>query len=467
MLTRIEIDGFRNFVDFTVDLGPLQVLAGPNASGKSNFFDALHLLSRLVTRDSLSEAFSEVRGEPLRQFTRLPGGRPAAEMRFALEAIVPRRIRDPWGEEADLTRSHLRYELALALREDTGQPLIHIARESLSSFRKGESRERLAFPRSQEFDGTFLWWGNRATGFISTEGDRVVLHQDGRAGRKREHNRADLQGTVLSAVNSVTFRHAYAMREVLGNLHFLQLEPEELREPSPMTVFAGDSGRRLGLHGANLPAVLARLEAEDARLLAHITKDLRSVVADVKTVSVGEDAVKKQWIAQVDFAYGGPFPASLMSDGTLRVLALAALKNDTCHTGVLCFEEPENGIHPQKMHGLFRVLRGLATKTSSEPEGAAVGTHQGGSLRQLLVNTHSPALVSIVPREALLFATVRRVLHAGAAEPVLAATFLPVRDELPLRQEGEPPRHVTRAEVERLLSSVERPAWLSRDEAPR
>ncbi len=45
MITRIEIDGFKSFLNFELDVPPLLALIGPNASGKSNFFDALTFLS--------------------------------------------------------------------------------------------------------------------------------------------------------------------------------------------------------------------------------------------------------------------------------------------------------------------------------------------------------------------------------------------------------------------------------------
>ena len=44
MLTKIEIDGFKTFEDFKINLGPFMVIVGPNASGKSNLFDAIRLL---------------------------------------------------------------------------------------------------------------------------------------------------------------------------------------------------------------------------------------------------------------------------------------------------------------------------------------------------------------------------------------------------------------------------------------
>ena len=53
-----------------VSLEPLTVLFGPNAAGKSNFLDALQLLSKLGTSRTLKEAFDPpYRGKPLESFT--------------------------------------------------------------------------------------------------------------------------------------------------------------------------------------------------------------------------------------------------------------------------------------------------------------------------------------------------------------------------------------------------------------
>ena len=70
MLKRIKIQGYKSLVDLELDLKPLSVLVGPNASGKSNFLDALQLLSRIATCHTLEDAFEPpYRGHPLESFT--------------------------------------------------------------------------------------------------------------------------------------------------------------------------------------------------------------------------------------------------------------------------------------------------------------------------------------------------------------------------------------------------------------
>ena len=116
MITRIEIDGFKTFQDFAVDLEPFQVIIGPNGSGKSNFFDALDLLSKLATSD-LRAAFKSVRGDINELFTVLPNGKSADRMRFAVEMLAVRREQNNEPEPKYL---RMRYEIEIThcMRED-------------------------------------------------------------------------------------------------------------------------------------------------------------------------------------------------------------------------------------------------------------------------------------------------------------------------------------------------------------
>ena len=69
MITRIGIDGFKTFNNFKMEFTPFTVVAGTNASGKSNLFDALKLLSNLAETD-LKSAFNNtnLRGKQLSNF---------------------------------------------------------------------------------------------------------------------------------------------------------------------------------------------------------------------------------------------------------------------------------------------------------------------------------------------------------------------------------------------------------------
>src|SRR5881398_1704649 len=84
MITQIELDGFKTFKDFKVELAPFQVIVGSNGAGKSNLFDALQLLSQLAGTDLLT-AFQGLRGDADEVFTKLPHGRTVDRMCMAVE----------------------------------------------------------------------------------------------------------------------------------------------------------------------------------------------------------------------------------------------------------------------------------------------------------------------------------------------------------------------------------------------
>lgn len=76
MLKRVHVTGYKFLADVEVKLEPLTVLFGPNAAGKSNFLDALRLLSRLGTSRTVRDAFdSPSCGTPLESFSMGPDGR--------------------------------------------------------------------------------------------------------------------------------------------------------------------------------------------------------------------------------------------------------------------------------------------------------------------------------------------------------------------------------------------------------
>ena len=113
MITYIKINGFKSFHNFEMEFRPFTVIAGANASGKSNLFDVLKLLGRLAETDHLKKAFKEQRGEFIELFTKLGENQYATEITFVVEMLVNRTVTDAWGNEAELNETRLRYELKI------------------------------------------------------------------------------------------------------------------------------------------------------------------------------------------------------------------------------------------------------------------------------------------------------------------------------------------------------------------
>lgn len=207
-----------------------------------------------------------------------------------------------------------------------------------------------------------------------------------------------MERTVLSGVGNTEFPHAFAAREEMRSWRFLQLNPEELRKPSSMV-----GPQVMAYDGRYLPSALARMKAEDSLLLTDISRDLANLVPGVSKVEVEADKVRDQYVIWVRMQDGRRFSSRVLSDGTLRMLALVALKNDPQHRGVLCFEEPENGVHPYRLKNIAQTLSELATDFAAPAQ-------QQLPLRQFLSNTHSPLYISqpaILPHVLFAYAVLR------------------------------------------------------------
>src|SRR5690606_1908960 len=127
MITRIEIDGFKSFQNFAMDLQPFQVIIGQNGVGKSNLFDALMILSRLANGDKLFDAFQSSRGSVEEQFSLLADGSRSQSMRFAVELLLPKQVKASLAKETwiDITNTRYRYEI-LIVRHDASEKGLYI-----------------------------------------------------------------------------------------------------------------------------------------------------------------------------------------------------------------------------------------------------------------------------------------------------------------------------------------------------
>ena len=401
MITQIEIDGFKTFLDFKVELAPFQVLVGPNASGKSNLFDALFLLSRLAEVD-IRSAFQDLRGSPDEQFTLFPNGQRSDHIRFAVELLVDRKVQDELGQKAELRYTRLRYELTVAFRADTyGLERPYVLHESLRSIQPdkdewckihGLSAQNGWLPPPSTGQKTFIdtqLEKGRITTSVTpvatalTEHLKISLYpDDDRQSSLKTFYADEVQRTILSRTDEVDYPHVFAAREELRSLKFLHLNPEELRQPSSIKALT-----YLSPEGKNLPAMLARMQTEDTLTLTDVSRDLANLVPDVVGIDLKKDAQENKYTIWVQFEDDRTFPASVLSDGTLLLLALAALRNDPQFRGVFCLEEPENSVHPFYLKKIAHILRSMATDFTDLEQADE-------SLRQVIVTTHSPVFIS-------------------------------------------------------------------------
>ncbi|WP_035565649.1 AAA family ATPase [Hymenobacter sp. IS2118] len=431
MISRLEISGFKTFTGFSIDFMPFTVIAGTNGSGKSNLFDAIQLLGSIADTD-LQSAFDVQRGEARELFTLRPDGTYATEMRFAVELLLNKQVQDKFGGQATLKYTRLRYEVQIQrLTDSRGFDRLTVAYERLVPIAKATDEW---FKDNTPRGGADVWRPSThggATPFINTRDSdttlngaalkpqqEIYMRQDGTRGG-RPSPALELEQTVLSSVTKTDFPHVFAAKQEMLNWRFLQLNPVELRKPSS---FQSNGKGIVAADGANLPAALARMMADDHGLLHRLSREVHRLLPSIRQLELERDEPKQQHVLYATMSDGRKFSSRVLSEGTLRLIALCAFKYDDRYEGVLCFEEPENGIHPYRLHNMIELLRDLATDFSDPSEPV---------LRQLLVNTHSPGLLAALvaieqetPFTALFASLVPRT--APNTLPSLHTVMLPI-----------------------------------------
>ena len=414
MLTRLEVNGFKNLINFSLDFGPYTCIAGPNAVGKSNIFDAIRFLS-LLTDHTINDAALQTRnaGEETGDIADLlfyGAGERADRMEFAVEMIVGRNVRDDFGREAEASSSFLRYEVTFRYEPPsaTGGLLggLALEREELRPIITGHAARHLKFPHSKSKFRDSVVYNNRhaRSGFISTQIDpeteqaAIVVHQDGGShGRPRPAAAQGAVRTIIGTENTAATPTILATRHEMQSWLVMAFDPAAMRRPDRFTQPPG-----IAENGAHIPATLQHLSNfigqhdPDYDLFAIVSSQLSELVP-VRRVNVVEDKERQLLALELREPSGLTLRANSISDGTLRFLALVALSEVFDDSAVICMEEPENGIHPAKLDAMNRLLHDIAVDAEERVD-------FDNPLRQVIVATHSPYFVQLQDPEDLTLA---------------------------------------------------------------
>lgn len=432
MLTRLKVSGFKNLVDVDIHFGPFTCIAGANGVGKSNLLDAILFLSALADGPLLDAALS-VRDQggktgDIRGLFHHAGDRFDEEMTFLAEMIIPEEGWDDLGQHAKASSTFVQYEVSLCYRgAESGRAMgsLELVREELTHITLGEAAKHLPFENTRAWRNRVIKNARRTRHYISSEGsgpNRVInVHQDGgSSGKPQKILAPKLPRTVLSAANSAESPTATLVRREMQSWRLLQLEPSALRAPDNFT-----APIELASNGAHLPATLYHLANTSLRgpesVYAEVANRVSELIDDVRSVEVDHDERRELLTLYARGADGTPHPARALSDGTLRFLALAILTLDPESRGLICMEEPENGIHPERIPAMIRLLSDLAAEVNPAEEPPDVP----GSLRQVIFNTHSPAVVMQVPDDCLVVAENVESERAGSTFKTLRLRCLP------------------------------------------
>ncbi|MCH8055287.1 MAG: AAA family ATPase [Deltaproteobacteria bacterium] len=355
MLKRLLVKGFKSLEDADVEFPRMAVLFGPNAAGKSNLLDAIQALSRIGTSRTLSDALSEpIRGHPIEAFAFPAGGLPSLlsdkTARFSLETHL------------DIGRENSPYLYRLTVEIQPGSGSLGVRDEYLAALgKKGEPK------------------GNPS---IEKVDDQLRVRRKSKPANPRREP-IGLNYTILSdpRLSGVEYRAIERCRNELSGWRTYYLDPRvamrSARPPSDV--------RDIGVLGEDIAPFLYRLRAEHPKYFEAVKRTLRSLIPSVEDLSVDLD--KKRGILDIQVRQGGmDFSSRIVSEGTLRVLALCSLTVNPWSGSLLAFEEPENGVHPRRLELIVQLLTSLAIERG----------------RQIIVTTHSPLLCDAVLRSGKL-----------------------------------------------------------------
>ncbi len=411
IIKRVETLNYRSLRDVSQILRPLEVLVGANASGKSTFIDVFALVRDFI-RDGLDQALlfnNGVVGGRAGSLDELVFDGSANHFEIALELTVPRPLIQPHDiNGTEYVYDIARYELAIGTT-DLGELDVQTERLWLIDSRrrmepvppKPDDRSDV-FPvevaprRTLLHDATItidIAARNILVGQASDYWRPVAIQSMSNRGNvsyfSEQHSwndsyRVGVRRSVLSSLpeDPERFPIAIWVRNVLRDgIRVLALNSAAMRRPvSP------SASREFDVEGANLPLVIQDLQKQQYTSYNDWVQHVKTVLPDIEEIHVRERSDDRFRYLSIKYSrMASQVPSWLISDGTMRVLTLTLLAYLPEQPRIYLIEEPENGIHPKAIEGIFQSLSSV---------------YNG----QVLIATHSPLFLSLAqPKQILCF----------------------------------------------------------------
>ncbi|MCC6050424.1 MAG: ATP-binding protein [Thermofilum sp.] len=326
MLGSLWARDFLSLRDVRVELGKLNVLVGPNASGKSNVMRALELLAAHARRGPVLEGYEEA---------------------WHLVFRFDRAGRAEVGVEADLSGG---WRAGFAVR---------------LAARSYEEEAWLEGERLLYHDGS-----KPSFEYLSASGgarERAV------SGDLEYYKSGYVRSSALSEVPEDAHPALGELASLLKSVVVLSPSPGKVREPALLG--AGGVGRE----GEGLAALLLRMYLEEREKFEIVEEVVRSLTPRVRRIipRIVSEGGEYRVELLVEEEGLGRVPLSNVSDGTLRVIALATALYGGAR--VVALEEPENCVHPRLLEALVDAMRDAPA--------------------QVVATTHSPYLLDHVEPE--------------------------------------------------------------------
>lgn len=360
MIDQISINNFKSYDSATLKLAPLTLLIGANASGKSNAIEAIRFLSSLANGRRLDDILQSVQQTDINirgTSTDLTYDQSHSNI-ITLGCTLTNS--GEWREFSIGIQVSANDDIRV-IKEDVKSETEKVPLYWIKEFAVGYSHEvQVAY-------NNFAPGGMKPT-IPCTDRQAIFTQLDIPSRFKSPKSR--------KVIPDVAIKLQEAFRQILF------LDPI----PRHMTKYSFINDKELKGDGENISSVLYELiqQEKKSEVLEFIRALPEQDIVDILFIETPRNEV----MLQVVESFGGQKvkrDAPLLSDGTLRVLAVTAALLSAAEGSLLIIEEIDNGIHPSRAAMLLDNIQAVAKKRNL----------------RVLLTSHNPALLDTLPDSAI------------------------------------------------------------------
>jgi len=360
VIRNIVIKGFKSLAHIDLSLGNFNLFIGTNASGKSNFFDALRVLQGIGYGFTVDEVLN---------------GKPKSANNEVWEPIRGGSTRADFSSLVPVSPEKQEPIISLAVRLKSGDGEAFYYRIGISAEHGCVRSERLGKDWSSDVYDSGPIVNSPAQPFFE------VRYYPGRKGRQPhkafEKSRPALHQMLRDRGVAPSDKAVIEKCiQALTNVQRIDPTPAILRDYSKAQLV-----KRMGEHGENFAALVKAILNDPKAHDEYISWLKQLTPAEFDDIKVLQGALGEPLFALTDKNID--YPAPILSDGTLRFAAIAAAFFQPDMPDVLTIEEIENGIHPSRLRLLVELLKSQSQISN----------------RQVLATTHSPVVLSWLKKE--------------------------------------------------------------------
>lgn len=378
MIRRLSIRNFKSFDKLDLELARLNVVVGANASGKSNFLQMLKFV-RDIGRYNLDDAIAIQGGIALLRNVREPKSIPTViEIVDDSNMTIGIPSRSTKSENRNLEFRAVKVEQitrSLRILPKQRGPGYTVTDDSvLFEIRNIPRRKDEAVAKNT---GTMKLTKKGRSIVTEFHYPDVTWEPDSDFMKHVSGNVGDCMSFAGNPVGLIQLLIMHPGGKTNLNISTFDFDARLFKKAVRIS---GRSG--LDESGENLAVILQdilRNKTNRKLLMSHLI-DLLPFVTKLETERFTDNTLLFSLLEK--YYAKGRFPASVISDGTVSIIAiLVALLFD--RSEILAIEEPERNVHPQLISQIIEIARNISKN------------------KQIVITTHSPAVVEAAKLEEL------------------------------------------------------------------